>query len=258
MSKKHNQLPSRLPLQFPLSEKINSGKDNRVYGVALSPDVATRIGHKVLKASNPPEKGKVQSTEQLIGDARFKEEKYNLLRTFLGDYVPKSSFFIGSQRDPDGSIVKKSYTVQDRVPNINFDGLSPSERRSDELLGQMYGLVCGIQNMHKALRRARDVVEASGDEFLVDATLDLGPISGFVRERLDEDPATFNYKYMATGYKASPNLLVDADPEGMKLYCVDFGRGEWSEKLGSQLALVYDIAAHDPEIHANLPQPINA
>lgn len=249
-SKNRNRVPTDLPTQFSLNEKIGAGKDNRVYGMELSPKALAALGPVVLKASNEQQKVPL-TAEAAVNDARFKKEKYNLLTTFLGDFVPASSFFVGSQRNPDGSTSVKSYTIQNRVPQVTFDKLTPEQRNSDGLRSQMYGLALRLQTMHKTLNRARKIAEDHGQKFLVDASLDLGPFSKYVQDHVAEDPANFNYRHMVTGYKASPNLLVD--PESMQLNCIDFGSGEWSPELSSQLGLVYDIAAHDQDIAKRMP-----
>lgn len=251
---KHKKVPTQLPLRYSLSERIGAGKDNKVFGIEMPTEVVDRLGPLVIKASNEVEK-RPFTAETAQNDARFKREKYNLLTTFLGDFVPQSSFFVGSQRDADGTVRVKSYTAQRRVPQVTFDELTREQRNSDGLRGQMYGLALRLQNMHRTLNRARAIVEGQGDTFLVDSSLDLGPFSKYVQDHVGEDPSTFNYKHMVTGYKASPNLLVE--PETMKLNCIDFGSGEWSDKLGAQLSLVYDIAAHDPSINDRLPTPLN-
>jgi hypothetical protein len=198
-----------------------------------------------------PNKNVPFTAESALKDVRFKQEKYHLLKLFLGDFIPDSHFFVGQQRNPDGEYVIKPYTVQDRVPQVTLQKLPPELRNSDALRGEMYGLAKRLQVMHRTLGRARTIVESHGDLLLVDAALDLGPFSDYVKEHLDEDPARYKYQHMINGYKDSPNLLVD--PETLQLSCVDFGSGQWTGELGAQLALVYDIAAHDRAISAQLP-----
>jgi hypothetical protein len=154
-------------------------------------------------------------------------------------------------------VVVKPLTVQDRVPQVTLQQLPKEVRNSDELRGEMYGLARRLQTMHKVLNRARTIVERTGDAFVVDAALDLGPFSDYVKDHTEEDPAGFNYAQMINGYKDSPNLLVD--PDTLQLSCIDFGSGQWSGELGAQMAVVYDIAAHDEAVRTQLPgQPAPA
>ncbi|HUS25842.1 MAG TPA: hypothetical protein VMY99_00645 [Nevskiaceae bacterium] len=251
---KSGRVPTGLPLHYPLDRKIGAGKDNRVYTLGQA-ETAEAIGPLVVKAGNRanPE-SRYYDVESAHNDLRFKKEKYHLLRTFLGEYVPQTAFFVGSQRNPDGETVIKPYSVQQRVPQFMLSDLTPDQRNSDALRSQMYGLALRLRNMHRTLNRARTIVEGQGDTFEVDASLDLGAFSRYIQDHVEEDPKQYNYNYMVAGYKSSPNLLVD--PESMNLYCIDFGSGEWTDRLGSQMAVVYDIAAHDPIIRAHLPQAV--
>ncbi|HEX7962995.1 MAG TPA: hypothetical protein VF466_00230 [Candidatus Saccharimonadales bacterium] len=253
-----SRVPYHLPLAFQPDKKIGAGKDNRVYSLGteysrpdLDPAVAARAGTLVVKAANSPNKGVPFTAESALNDVRFKQAKYQLLRHFMGDFIPNSSFFVGQQRQPDGSWAIKPYTLQDRVPQVTLQQLPKEVRNSDELRGEMYGLAMRLRVMHQTLARARAIVERAGDTFVVDAALDLGPFSDYVRDNLDQDPATYQYSQMINGYKDTPNLLVD--PETLKLSCVDFGSGEWNGQLAQQLQLTYDITAHDPRINAQLP-----
>jgi hypothetical protein len=249
---RHLRVPTELPLRHPLEKRLAAGKDNRVYTVR-------EVGSVVIKAGNGPHNPENGGTskapftaEIAINDALYKQAKYRLLRTFLGDYIPRTSFFVGSQRNPDGQTAIKPYSVQQRVPNITFGDLSPEQRNNDDLRGNMYHLTQRLQVMHQTLNRAQRIVKKHDNEFLVDATLDLGPFSDYVKGHVDEDPRSFNYKEIINGYKSSPNLLVDPE-DNMALYCVDFGSGSWNEDLMTQMTLVYDLATYDPEISSLLP-----
>ena len=259
MSKKSaSRLPYHLPLAVQPDARIGAGKDNRVYTVGteysrpdLKPHVAEYAGKIVVKAGNYPQKGGHFTAETALADVRYKQEKYRMLHTFLGDLIPKSTFFVGQQRQPDGSYAIKPYTVQDKVPQVTLHQLPKEVRNSDELRGEMYGLAKRLFTMHRVLDRARAIVERSGDKFVVDGALDLGPFSDYVRDHPEEDPANYQYRHMINGYQDSPNLLVD--PETLKLSCVDFGAGQWDGKLASQMALVYDIAATDESVRSQPP-----
>jgi hypothetical protein len=253
-----SQTPYHLPLAFQPDAKIGAGKDNRVYSLGteysrpdIRPDVAARAGTLVVKAGNMSDKKARYTAEMALSDAHFKQEKYNLLKHFLGDYIPDSHFFVGQQRNPDGEVVVKPFTVQKRVSQTTLQQLPQEVRNSDALRGEMYGLARRLQTMHQVLDRARTIVERTGDTFVVDAALDLGPFSDYVKNHPEQDPASFNYKQMINGYKDSPNLLVD--PDTLQLSCIDFGSGQWSGELGAQLSVVYDIASQDEAVRSRLP-----
>ncbi len=256
MGKKPYKTPTELPLRYDISDtRIGVGQDNDVHRIEIDPNTRDRIGGYVLKIGHP-RKGKVEAppiytAERAMNDLQFKVQKYRLLKTFLGDQIPNSAFYVGTQKDEKGRTLIKPNTIQQEVPQFTLGKLAPDQRNSDELRGSMYQLAKRLRNMYDVLDRAKAIVEEQGDKFLVDAALDLGTFSDYVREHPNEDPRNYNYKHMITGYKESPNLLID--PETLKVSCVDFGAGEWSNGLGDQLALVYDIAAHDDAVQANLP-----
>ncbi len=246
----------RSPFHIPYGESIGSGKDNRVVTL-LYPGVGDRvfpkerasklpkhIGEQVVKLSNENPRGNYLTSEAALDDAKYKKAKYEMIRKFLGDFVPKSSFLVGERVDSMGKRIVKSMTVQERVPQLTLADLTKEERNSDGLRGQMYTLVSRLQVMHRVLDRASGIVESNGGEFIVEDSLDLGPLSNYVRQHVDDNADTFNYKEIINGFKASPNLLVD--PVTMQLSCVDFGSGQWSEDMGLQMGVINDIVEHDP------------
>src|ERR1700733_9030649 len=98
------RLPYHLPLAMQPNERIGAGKDNRVYTLDtkysrpdIRPEVAARAGDLVVKAGNAVRKGELWTAESAHNNNRYKQEKYNLLHHFLGDRIPRSSFFVGSQ-----------------------------------------------------------------------------------------------------------------------------------------------------------------
>lgn len=244
------------PFRPSFGNKIGAGKDNKVYefqepfAVSSESRYPRRVGELIVKISNEQERGEAVTSEQAINAARYNKAKYQMLREFLGDFVPQSMFLVGSKQKGSGVVVNKSYTVQERVPQLMISELGPEQRNSDQLRSQMYELVSRLQVMHRVLGRAREIVEAGGGTFLVEDSLDLGPLSKFVRGHIDDNAATFNYKQFINGYKASPNLLVD--PATMQLSCVDFGQGVWTEELGLQMGIVHDIVSHDATVQEDL------
>lgn len=239
------------PFRHDFGRPIGSGKDNRVYELEDGSETVDkrfprRAGEFIVKISHEQDKGSHLSAEEALDSARYNQAKYNLLKQFLGDFVPTTMFLVGNKKTGSGQVVNKSYTVQERVPQFMLNEIGAEKRNSDELRGQMYQLVRRLQLMHQVMGRARDIVEAQGGSFIVEDSLDLGPLSKFVRQHMDDNAADFNYKQIINGFKASPNLLVD--PDTMQLSCVDFGQGRWSDELGLQMGVVHDIATHDPEI----------
>ena len=251
---------SRLsPFRHPFGDRIGSGKDNKVHefddGSVFNENSKNprHIGDMVVKISTEQIRGQTMDAERAINDAKYKKSKYELLKMFLGTSIPNSSFVVGSKTNGEGSVVPKSYTLQDRVPQYTLADLTPEQRNSDDLRSEMFRLVCKLQVMHSVLDRARQIVEGSNRTFLVEDSLDLGPLSKFVRSHNQDNPNDFNYKHMITGFKASPNLLVD--PESKQLSCIDFGQGEWSEDYEMQVGLIRDIVEHDPAVKASLAFP---
>lgn len=245
------------PFRYPIGRKIGSGKDNKVYefrheqaaGAEYADEFPRYVGEAVIKASNKPRRREKFSPEAAFADAKYKKAKYELLKRFLGDYVPNSAFVVGNMQS-GGQDTIKSYTLQERLPRFMLSELTTEQRNSDILRGNIYGLVTRLQIMHQVLARAKDIVEGQGDEFLVENSLDLGEFSNFVRDNKDAGPETLSYKHLVNGFQSSPNLLVN--PETLEIYCIDFGKGQWTPQMDAQLGVVYDIVAHDPKVSEKL------
>jgi hypothetical protein len=184
--------------------------------------------------------------ERVFQGTLYKKKKYEILKTFLGDFIPDSSFVLGHKKD--GEIRPKEYTVQQRVPQSTIAELSPEQRRDPRLLRQMFVLLVKLQNMYRVLGQVDQVVHPQEPSDSLDAKLDLGGISGYAKEHLDDDPNVLNITEIVDGFQNSPNLLVD--PESLQLYCVDFDEGTWNDTKEAAKIVAEHLVAEDPQAQA--------
>ena len=227
---------ARSPFRDNFGEKVGAGQDNIVRAFE-----APAAGHLVVKISQ--QKGEVSpSTERAKTSALYKKKKYEILKMFLGDFIPESAFVIGEKTDGlrDPIAVPKSYTVQKRVPNVKIEELPIEARRDPRLLHQMYMLVLKLQNMYETIDELHDAIGVSE----LDGKLDLGGISKFAKN--EYDPRNFDAGEVVNRFKSSANLLVD--PDTMKLYCVDFDDGEWSISKEAAKGVLEHYVLYSPDI----------
>ena len=202
----------------------------------------TKTAHEVRKAN----KERVLSpvNEAVFQGTLYKKKKYEILKTFLGDFIPDSSFVVGHKKD--GPVRPKEYTIQDRIPQYAIADLTPEQRRDPRLLRQMYVLLIKLQNMYRVLGQVDQIVHPSDPGEGLDAKLDLGGISDFAYDHLQDNPNSLNIAEVVEGFQKSKNLLVD--PGTLQLFCVDFDEGKWSESKEAAKIVAEHIIAEDPHV----------
>jgi hypothetical protein len=166
----------------------------------------------------------------------YKKNKYDILKRFLGDFVPDSSFVLGEVME--GNIKRYGeYTIQDEVPRVTLNKLTDEQRRSPVLVSEVVDLMSRLQYMYKVLGEA-NARTSSGVN--LDGKLDLGGVSDHVRaESLDHQFDDEDALAIIDSNK-SPNLLVD--PDTLRLYCIDFDQGQWLPGMDEAKALAFEIA----------------
>lgn len=217
---------------FPIEKfgnRLGGGKDNLVRALPIpgkENDYVVKINH---------DKG-TRTTEQVEAGIRYKREKYEILKLFLGDFIPETGFVLGTKVDGPRSRPVE-YVVQQRLPNRYLSSLTAEQRSDPRLVTNMLLLMVKMENMYKSIGNVN--ARTGGQSASLDAKLDLGGISGYVREHIDE---TFNNDtaMVAIAKKGdTPNILVD--PESMDIYCIDFDEGEWTKDKATAKSMLFDI-----------------
>ncbi len=245
MAQKSKPKSEGMPFWPELGPKLGSGQDNVVYRMVDS-HAAGR--HKpptgnVLKINHPTVKEhRVRYADErkaAWAGVEYKKNKYQLLKMFLGRFVPDSSFVLG--RVTEGYTDRYAeYTVQSEVPRVSLNQLSPEQRHDPKLHAEVIELMRRLQYMYKVLG---EVNARTAHGVTLDAKLDLGGVSDHVRaEQLDH---AFNDEdaQEVIDENRSPNLLVN--PDTLQLYCIDFDQGQWNESMSTAKTFVEQIYTRD-------------
>ncbi len=231
-----------MPFNAELGPKLGSGQDNVVFRLT-KPSDKPQLGQptgQVLKINH----ASVAEHRMRYADERkaamsgllYKKNKYEILKHFLGDFVPNTSFVLGEVVEGHTKRYAE-YTIQEEVPRVSLSGLSEEQRRSPVLFGQVVDLMNRLRYMYSVLGEAN---ARTGQGVTLDGKLDLGGVSNYVQvESIDHE---FDDKdaQAVIDENSSPNLLVN--PETMQLYCIDFDQGQWLPGMDEAKALVFEIA----------------
>jgi hypothetical protein len=232
-----------MPFRAELGQRF-SGQDNVVYSLVrcTEPELRVPIG-MVLKINHAtPQIDNVRHPDEHEAAQRgiqYKKNKYELLRLFLGDFVPKSFFVLGKIYEGRAERYAE-YTIQEEVPRVALGSLMPEQRNDPRLIARVRELMSRLQYMHDVLGEANN---RSGGGSRLDGKLDLKGISDRIRtESLDYDFTNDDTQHIIDN-NTSPNLLVD--PDTLQIYCIDFGQGQWTEDMTETKAIAEQIFVAD-------------
>ncbi|MCK5461279.1 hypothetical protein KAI58_04815 [Candidatus Gracilibacteria bacterium] len=218
------------PFLHRFKDSIGRGQDNVVVPLSNDNNLVVKWNHD---PKEPIEK------EQSFNRTLYKKKKYEMLKFFLGDFIPESYFVLGNKKD--GNKIKvKEYTIQKRVPKVSIAELDEDKKNNPILLKNIHLLIRKLGNMHKIINQVNNAVNKGQ----IDGKLDLGGLSKFAEDYLNEKP--YNSKIIDPNFMNSPNLLVN--PETMNLYCVDFDKGEWNEEKEATFVLVKAVANQNQKV----------
>jgi len=227
---------------FPIDEfgnRIGRGKDNLVRALP----VPAREADFVVKINHDNKPGR--SLDQVESSLRYKKEKYEILKLFLGDFIPESHFVLGTKVD-GGRPRPVEYVVQQRLPNQYLSSLTPEQREDPRLVTNMLLLMTKMESMYRTLGNVNARTGRASAN--LDAKLDLGGISDYVRERIDE-PMTVVTAHDAIKKKSkTPNILVD--PDTMNIYCIDFDEGEWTDDKAAAKEMLFELVDTREDVQA--------
>lgn len=245
-----------MPFNTDLGPRFGKGQDNTVYRMvhgAEKPHLRVPAGF-VLKVNheNAGDHRIRYADERRAAEAgvRYKKNKYDILKAFLGDFIPETYFVLGevkSQEPRKGDVFRPAeYTIQREIPKFSISDLTDEQKQSPALRSNVYGLLTSLQRMYRILGETN---ARTAQGIALDGKLDLGGVSDYIlSEDLDDG---LNHKFteedvdLIIATNKSPNLLVD--PESMQLYCIDFDQGQWypgmdEAKEKALVALEKDIA----------------
>lgn len=240
----NKNFPRNLPLGPKVGPRLGSGKDNLVHALlAVDLDTGQQIdaGYVVKVNHKPSEIDRARLAENGLdrvkaeGGVRYKKHKYDILRHFLGEYVPETAFVL-TQEGREGSQRYVEMTLQQRVPDRTLASLNEDQKRDPRLFENVSSLVSRLRYMYQVLGEVNARVSQSAQ---LDAKLDLGGISSTVRDNGIDYRYTDEEIVDLIKTNNSPNLLVD--PETMNLYCVDFDEGQWREGMNSAKDMAFAI-----------------
>lgn len=246
MANKSKPKSERMPFGVELGPRMGSGQDNAVFQLvhqAEKPHLRQPTG-QVLKINHKT----VADHKLRLEDDRdaamsgllYKKNKYEILKRFLGDFVPNSSFVLGEVVEGRSKRFAE-YTIQEEVPRISIGDLNDEQRGSPMLTQQVSTLMNRLKHMYTVLG---EVNARTSQGVTLDGKLDLGGVSDYVRaESLDH---VFDGQDAATilAENNSPNLLVN--PDTLQLYCIDFDQGQWLPGMDEAKVMAFEIAErHD-------------
>ncbi len=231
-----------LPFRTEIGPTLGRGQDNAVFDMVFHAEKAHRrpSSGKVLKV-NHASAGEhrvryADDRQAAMAGLLYKKNKYEILKRFLGDFVPTSSFVL-SQVTEGRNTRYAELTVQEKVPRLSLSDLTPEQAQSPILRQQVIELMARLRNMYQVIGEA-NARTSSG--ISLDGKLDLGGVSDYVRaESFDHEFDESDAESIINSNK-SPNLLVN--PEDMSLYCIDFDQGQWKPGMDEAKNLVFDIA----------------
>lgn len=237
--------PKKLPLGPEVGVRLGSGQDNVVYDLVEPADKphlrvptgwVVKLNHehtlasKQIRGRDPDPR--IAAEQGIL----YKKNKYDILKYFLGPYIPESAFVLTTE-GPPGRQRYVEMTLQQRVPKYSLSDLSPEQKDDPRLLAHVRDLVTRMQVMYQVLG---EVNARMGHGVGLDAKLDLGGVSDAVR--VEDFDHSFEDREIRNiiNTNSSPNLLVD--PETMGLYCIDFDQGQWTEGMDAAKAAVFRVA----------------
>ncbi len=231
-----------MPFSTRLGQRHGSGQDNAVFRMVEDHEKphlrkptgkVLKINHKTAKEHRPRHS---DEREAAWRGTLYKKNKYEILKRFLGDFVPESSFVLGEVQE--GAQKRPAeYTVQAEVPRVSLNQLSEEQRHDPRLKEQLVGLMSRLRFMYEVLGEAN---ARTPDGVSLDGTVDLGGVSSYVRAERFDRMFTESDAQVVIDENASPNLLVD--PESMRLYCIDFDQGQWTDGMTEAKTLAFEIA----------------
>lgn len=224
---------------------LGSGQDNSVYRLVHSaerPHLRPPTGWvvKLNHAEAGPDRRRAADPDEAVWlGVLYKKNKYELLKMFMGKFIPKSSFVLANVSE--GSRNRRAeYTLQREVPRYRLADLTAEQRQDPRLVQNTVELMRRLQYMYRVLG---EVNARTASDVNLDAKLDLGGVSDFVKAEEFGHDFSEEEAVQIINENKSPNLLVD--PETMDLYCIDFDQGQWTMGMDEAKAAAEQLVRRD-------------
>ncbi len=204
-------------------KKFDNGKDNTVF---VFGNGETKHAKYVYKEGIPEKSETGTGYEKMDGkNLRYLQNKYRLLRMYLGEIIPRSAFVLGETSRkrtlvpglPGTDEVRQTViTIQKRIRGKNLQKMTLEEKLDKDFLVQ-------LQKAHRQYVLLRIFVQTIADEMslpidTVDTKMDLGRLSNV--DQIDIQN-TVSMKEMLK----SPNIMYD----GERVYFIDLDQGKWND-----------------------------
>src|SRR5687768_13088363 len=87
------------PFRLKFGQRIGAGQDNyvREFGAPISGPEFDK-SKRIVKLANQPS-SEIPTKDEIERRALYKKKKYEILKLFLGNYVPDSSFVVGHKTE---------------------------------------------------------------------------------------------------------------------------------------------------------------
>ena len=192
---------------------IGAGKDNTVY--------KSNKGEYVTKYSARKESGNPETVEYL-------RKKYQILKKYMGDYIPDSKFIFGEIRTPmvknkidqrilnNGDVREVAITIQRKVQGRDFSQMSEKEKQDPRLIASLkkgFGLYWQMKDALLAVTQ-----DLGKDSRVMDVTLELGALSA--------EPNSDEFDQEKAIHFNSPNVMWDEEKQ--QIYFIDFDMNTWN------------------------------
>ena len=254
MSKKQKSKPhsTGMPFRTEIGPTMGRGQDNVVYDMVY-PAEKTHLRHssgqviKINHASGGEHRIRyADNRKAAMAGLEYKKNKYDILKLFLGDFIPRTSFVLSKVTEGHTERFGE-LTIQDKVPKLSLSDLTPEQRQSPVLRQQVVDLMARLRRMYQVIGEA-NARTTSG--VTLDGRLDLGGVSAYVKtESFDHEFDESDAETIINSNK-SPNLLVN--PEDMSLYCIDFDQGQWRPGMDEAKDLVFELARKQNAVAAHI------
>lgn len=242
---KRSTKPKLPPLTKVAGEYVDSGQDNTVYRLAEPSDVphlraptgyVVKINHPLKEGAKIIRRRDTDERQAAELGVQYKKNKYEILKRFLGKYIPDSYFLLGDVQEYSG-LRPAEYTIQKEVPRFSLNDLTEDQKADPRLIANVKDLMGRMKYMYGVIGQTN---ARMAHDINLDAKLDLGGISDYVRAETIDHVFDGNDARHIIDSNTSPNLLVD--PDTMDLYCVDFDQGQWLEGMDEAKAVAFEIA----------------
>jgi hypothetical protein len=236
--------PTKAPLFGEFGGRAGHGQDNLVYNFNLPPYAremaesgkwVVKVSHEGSEKHREIRNRSSDPTTAAIRGTVYKLHKYEILKHFLGDHIPRSMFLTASvtQENKERPV---ELTLQQKLPKFYLNTLTPEQQADPRLRDNVVDLMDKLKYMYSVVGEVNSRTSHGID---LDTKLDLGGLSDYVRgESIDH---IFQADDAAKTIRKNTSKNIMVDPDTMQVYCVDFDQGEWEPGMSDAFNMVFEI-----------------